>query len=1523
MDDDDVLDVLVLDSRFKRRRSSVKSFVWSLIWKCMQMGQNKDVNGSNTTFEDLFKKLEAQLEITQNISSLKLPMLKTRDYDLWSMRMEQYLTHTDYAFWEVIIIGDSPVPEPPAVGLDKTYDRFQKLISQLELNGEVISQEDENMKLLRSLPPAWNNIALIMRNKPHIETLSMDDLYNNLKEQPSASSYADDVMFYFFTSQSNTLHLDNEDLEQIDTDDLEEMDLKWQVAMITMRVKKFMQRTGRNLNFNGKESVGFDQTKVECYNCHRRRHFARECRALTNQGNRSADNEGRVVPVETPTSALVLEETMKEKDDLKEKLTKFEESSKNLTKLINSQMSANDKTGLGYDSQLSENEMPKCKIFKIASDSSVSEIDEENNQAKDRTSVNENESITSKSSEETREEPKTVRSSAPIVEDWESDSEDEFATKSGQVMVNVAKQNSAPSTSTAKPKVNTDAIRLNVNVKSSFFKPHFPKRRHFNQRSATKTNTFSRKINTATGKNVTTTRPKAVINAAEGKKDIAVKTSAGCAWRPKITNSNNVSKDISGSWISKRIKLIDPQGRLKIKEFLIVDAPGIWLATSHFLQSIKRLMVALLLLEAVLKEMKGIKREFSAARTPQQNGVAERKNRTLIEAARTMLVDSLLPTIFWAEAVNTACDVQNRDLVTKPHNKTPYEFLFVSAENQSNGDAGIQTDIHVGQASQEKAAVHKYILLPFISSNPPLSLTIQSSDVNASDQPIDVNSGDQPRDVNAATGIFDGAFDDRDLGAEADTNNLDSSTVVSPIPTTIVHKDNPKEQIIGDPNLNNQTRRMINFSKETAMVSFINRQKRTNHKDFQNCLSACFLSQIEPNKVIQALKDPSWIEAMQEELLQFKLQDSAFIYGKIEEEMYVCQPPRFEDPNFPDKVFKVKKALYGLHQALRAWKSTTGGCQFLGCRLISSQHKKQTVVANSTTEAEYVDVSKNCALLVLDFQTTPQMVIISPCLTDKKQLASPGQTTTGKDFSNPLMDVNPTIYVSCVKQFWATVKVQKVNDQEQIQALVDKMKVIITEGSIRSDFHFDDAKRTACLLKEEIFEGLARMSTMASAIIHLADNQKFNFSKYIFHNMVKILEGGVKFYLFPRFLQVFLDKQVEGMARHKEMYVISSHTKKIFTNMRRIGAGFSRKPQKPRRKQRKEAEVSIDESEDEDYVLTPFSDPLPSGEDSSILNELMVFCTSLQEQSRSRGLRRLKRFGSVRRVKSPTEKDGLGAQEDASKQERMIEEIDQNVEIALDDETQGSSNDDEMFGVDDLAGEKVVLKTTTGIKDSAAPTTDVTEDEITMAQALAALKSVKPKVVVQEQEMSTTIPAAATKVTTAIPTPRAKGIIFHGQKKSQKPTVSSSKDKGKAKMIEPEVPLKKKEQIRIDKEYARKLQAEEQESARLSRVQQDEEANNSWDNTQAMIDADRLLAKRLQAREREEFSEVQKARLEIRKVNDFVAMDSEAQKSSAKESQESSTKRTAEHHESDISKKQKVDENVKPVVNDSKELKSV
>nr|GEY93503.1 hypothetical protein [Tanacetum cinerariifolium] len=183
------------------------------------------------------------------------------------------------------------------------------------------------MKLLISLPPAWNTHTLIMQNKSDLDTSSMDDLYNSfkvyeaeIKGQSNSSSNSQNMAFVssYNTSSTNeavnTAHdvsaANNEDLEQIDTDDLEEIDLKWQVAMLTMRVKRFIKKTRKNLNFNGKETVGFDKTKIECYNCHMRGHFYRECRAPKSQGNKNRDITRRVVPVETPAKALIVTDRM-------------------------------------------------------------------------------------------------------------------------------------------------------------------------------------------------------------------------------------------------------------------------------------------------------------------------------------------------------------------------------------------------------------------------------------------------------------------------------------------------------------------------------------------------------------------------------------------------------------------------------------------------------------------------------------------------------------------------------------------------------------------------------------------------------------------------------------------------------------------------------------------------------------------------------------------------------------------------------------------------------------------------------------------------------------------------------------------------------------------------------------------------------------------------------------------------------------------------------------------------------------
>ncbi|GKD48172.1 hypothetical protein Tco_1277148, partial [Tanacetum coccineum] len=434
---------------------------------------------------------------------------------------------------------------------------------------------------------------------------------------------------------------------------------------------------------------------------------------------------------------------------------------------------------------------------------------------------------------------------------------------------------------------------------------------------------------------------------------------------------------------------------------------------------------------------------------------------------------------------------------------------------------------------------------------------------------------------------------------------------------------------------------------------------------------------------------------------------------------------------------------------------------------------------------------------------------------------------------------------------------------------VDKKRVLITESSIRSDLYLDDEEGTDCLPTATIFEELTRMgyekpsqkltfykaffspqwkyfihtitqclsakstawnefsSTMASLIICLATNKKFNL--------------------------IFINQQLGDMSHHKKIFVTPFHTKKVFANMKRVVKDFSRRitplfdtmmvqaskevgedsdhltdsdqipiidqpstfsqpkhKQKSKRRQRKEAEVPQDETEHEESIPTPSNDPQPSAKDAQA-KEITALKKRVQRLERKKksgttGLRRLKKVGMSKRVESSEDQESLGNQEDASKQGRSIEDIDADAEVTLVNETQERQDDDLMFDTGVLDDDEVAAST--------IPTTV----EETLAQTLIEIKAAKPK---------------------------AKGIIFHDHEEQVsvfKPTVSVTqplvKDKEKGIMQELERPLTKKDQVAIDEDLARNIQAQLDveiiEEERIERQKQ-EEANialiESWENT--------------------------------------------------------------------------------------------
>ncbi|GJU67025.1 ribonuclease H-like domain-containing protein [Tanacetum coccineum] len=473
-----------------------------------------------------------------------------------------------------------------------------------------VSTEDANQKFLRSLPSSWSQVSLIMRTKPGVDSLSFDDLYNNLrvfetdvKGSTGSSSSAQNVAFVSSESTSSTNDVSTAYVvqnwimriwNQFDEFNLEEMDLKWQVAMISMRLKKFYKKTGRKLQFDAKEPVGFNKTKEEP-------------KALVTLDGDGVDWTGHVEDEQENFALMGYNHSGS--DIEREKLGDASIEIKAYT-LALAKMSAKDKSGLRssdvedspvYDRfarvegmhavppPMTGNYMPPKSDFGIDKlqftyGPKQSKTSESDAKTSDFNSYESNSSVETLESvpELVVIEPKVVSqpkvwSDAPIIEEYESDNDDEYVVKdlkhqnkfvptavlirTGEFPVNTARYNfnsQAVSTSAARKANVVQPIMNDVRPRPIFNKTRSPIRRPFNRTTAPKTDFSNQKVNTARDK---------AVSVVGGIRETAVKTSAGCNWRSKRHYWNKFSKYNGGS---NSRKCDDPQQTLKGKD--IVDS---------------------------------------------------------------------------------------------------------------------------------------------------------------------------------------------------------------------------------------------------------------------------------------------------------------------------------------------------------------------------------------------------------------------------------------------------------------------------------------------------------------------------------------------------------------------------------------------------------------------------------------------------------------------------------------------------------------------------------------------------------------------------------------------------------------------------------------------------------------------------------------------------------------------------------------------------------------------------------------
>ncbi|GJW11813.1 ribonuclease H-like domain-containing protein [Tanacetum coccineum] len=897
-----------------------------------------------------------------SVTTLRIPIIKKGEYDLWCMKMRQYIAITDHILWDIITNGDQATIEPTSsssqpsapktsivvnarrnnekalnillsaipdrhllsfhdaqdarslwaaikarfggnkeskkmqknllkqqfetfvVGareeLDFAYERFQNIISMLELYDAKVSCEDANLKFLRSLPSVWHVVATMIRGQPGLDELDFDDLYNNLKvyehelkgasssnsqsiafmsaeikgstsrqstaddkseiitkgyaqasssklkETLNSSFNSDEIICSFFAQQASMPEThDDEDLLQIDDDAMEEIDIRWQVAMITARIRKFMRKTGRPIDLKPKNGITFDKSKIECFNCQKLGHFARECKFAKYQANRAnGSKEKRIVPIEDSNSkALVAKDSQGEIDWTKE----FDDDPVTFAMVALNGIEEDDwsieidadhvdlgQDGLGvFDwSEEADNAPVALALMATSStDSSNSEVPYCSNCSK---------------------------SYKKLLNDYQTEKDNfqrarleiqgyQLSLESLEVIIRTHEKNEY---------AWGDKYELMDSYGLEAFWQQIEKE------LADACDTGLKVIKTVLVFVITTAidrgRFMLPMDNLGGYVAFGTEPKGG-----RITGKGNHQYNMLDLRITEdESYFVAPKiGARKLQEYQQIVKRAIWVSRITFYRLSNKII---------------------------QSGYRKGRLEPCLQNPSNQYQ-------FWAEAVPTACYVLNRKENQVDTAVIQSQFIQVDFE-----DVDDQQFIVYGSSSIGNKAVSEAI------TNDAQNMDSDEKKKKAKKfliyQSLMMIFSDKERG-NFIMEILDDENKDTEEEIDLDLNNMDNTINVSSSSTLRIHKNHPQRQIIGPTASGVKTRKQLQGTStpHQALLSFICKQNRTNHKDQQTCLFACFLSQEEPKKITQALQDESWVEAMQEELLQFKLQNINFVWKSI------------------------------------------------------------------------------------------------------------------------------------------------------------------------------------------------------------------------------------------------------------------------------------------------------------------------------------------------------------------------------------------------------------------------------------------------------------------------------------------------------------------------------------------------------------------------------------------------------------------------------------------------------------------